>query len=158
MTSAVSYRKATPADRDAIWQVRSASIRGLCTNHYGEQVTELWASAPAPDDFAAVICGREFIVAEHESIIVGFGFLNQDTGELEALFVAPQSARRGVGTAILTSLEAIARQAGLQHITLSASLNSLRFYESAGYRAVQETAWQHPAGFILPCVAMAKDL
>jgi putative acetyltransferase len=151
-------RKATTADQETIWEVRTESIRGLCQSHYGEKVTEAWANAPVPDDFAEVICGRDFLVAEYEGIVIGFGFINRRTAELEAIFVKPHFARRGVGTAILTSLEAIARSAGLRSLTLSASLNAVSFYETAGYRTIRETTWFHPAGFSLPCVAMTKDL
>ena len=94
MTTSISCRKATAADQDAVWQVRTASIRGLCKGHYAETEAEVWASTPIPNDFADVIRLREFIVAEHDRTIVGFGFLNQQTGELEALFVEPHFARR----------------------------------------------------------------
>lgn len=158
MTTAITCRKATAADQHAIWQVRAASIRSLCQSHYAEKETEAWGSVPVPDDFADVIRGREFLVAESDGVIVGFGFLSQQRWELEALFVEPRFARRGIGGKILASLEAIARSAGLRRLTLSASLNSVSFYQAAGYRAVRETTWHHPAGFGLPCVDMIKEL
>lgn len=158
MVTAFSYRKAKSADQAAIWQVRAASIRGLCKSHYAENQTESWARVPVPDDFAAVIRDREFVVAESDGSIVGFGFLSQNMGDLDALFVDPRFAGRGIGTAILTSLEAIARCAGLQRVSLSSSLNARGFYEAAGYRVVCETTWCHPAGFSLRCVAMEKEL
>jgi GNAT superfamily N-acetyltransferase len=150
-------RRATPDDRDAIWSVRTASIKTLCESHYGE-LAEAWANSPPPDDFQDVIRAHDFLVAEREGAIVGFGFLNRQTATLEAIFVAPAFARRGVGTALLCGLEEIARQAGLSGLTLSASLNAVDFYARAGYQANEQTTWRHPAGFDLPCVAMAKDL
>lgn len=45
------------------------------------------------------ICERQFIVAEYGGVIVGFGFLADLIGTLEALSVEPNFARRGVGTA-----------------------------------------------------------
>jgi GNAT superfamily N-acetyltransferase len=158
MKTAILCRGATTEDQNAIWQVRTASIKGLCKSHYGEKETEAWANASVPDDFAAVICGGDFLIAECDGIVVGFGFINRQTAEVKAIFVEPRFSRRGVGTAILTSLEAIARNAGLRQLTLSASLNAVSFYQAAGYRPIQETEWCHPAGFRLPCVAMAKTL
>lgn len=158
MSTAIQIRKATEADEDATWRARTASIRCLCTSHYGEQLAEAWASAPRPDDFVAIIQDRDFLVAEFKSGIVGFGFIHRQHAEMEALFVAPDFARRGIGTALLAALEAKARQAGLKRLSLSSSLNAVSFYEVAGYLAIEETTWHHPAGFNLRCVEMAKAL
>ncbi|HWB14244.1 MAG TPA: GNAT family N-acetyltransferase [Pirellulales bacterium] len=154
----VVCRKATPHERHAIWNVRTASIKALCKSHYGEETAEAWANVPPPDDFEDVIRSHDFLVAENDTVLVGFGFLNQRTATLEAIFVAPEFARRGIGTAVLAALEEIARGAGLSRLGLSASLNAVGFYAQAGYQAIEPTIWPHPAGFDLPCVAMAKDL
>lgn len=156
MKSEFSCRKATVADLDAIWRVRTAAIRALCKGYYSKTDTEAWASAPLPPDFADVISGRDFLVAECAGRIVGFGFINRQDAELEAIFVDPEYARRGTGTAILTSLEEIARSAGLGSLTLSSSLNAVPFYEAAGYQSIRRTTWQHPQGFQFLCVAMTK--
>ena len=149
MNAAIDIRKATPADREAIWQVRTAAIRGLCKSHYGEELVEAWARVPPPGDFVEVIRERDFLVAECSDEIVGFGFINRQSAQLEAILVAPDFARRGIGTALLAALEAMARQAGLSRLTLSSSLNAVGFYNAAGYRAIEETTWHHPAGFSL---------
>jgi putative acetyltransferase len=158
VNTTIIYRKATAGDQDAVWQVRTASIRSLCKSHYGEKVAEAWAKVAPPDNFADVICGHDFFVAECEGAVVGFGFMNRQTAELEAVFVAPEFARRGVGTALVVALEETARQAGLARLNLSASRNAVSFYTALGYRTIKETLWCHPAGFDLPCTAMTKDL
>ena len=97
-------------------------------------------------------------MAESTGAIIGFGFLDSQMRAIEALFVEPRFARRGVGSAILASLESAARHAGVRRLMLSSSLNAVNFYEATGYRAVQETIWRHPAGFSLSCVEMVKEL
>lgn len=47
----IVYRKATADDQEAIWQVRTASIRAHCRSHYSETDTEAWASMPVPYRF-----------------------------------------------------------------------------------------------------------
>lgn len=158
MSPAIQIRKATPADEHPIWRVRTASIRALCMSHYGDELVEAWASAPPPENFADVIRERDFLVAQCSGEIVGFGFINRPSAQLEAIFVAPKFARRGIGTMLLASLEETARQVGLSHLTLSSSLNAVSFYNAAGYRVIEETTWHHPAGFSLECVQMAKEL
>ncbi len=158
MNATIVYRRAVIEDLPAVWRVRTDSIRVLCRSRYDEQQTEAWASAPAPDDFSEVIRTRDFLVADRESAVVGFGFINRNAAVLEALFVAPEFGRQGIGRALLTLLEQIARQAGLPALGLSSSLNAVPFYQAAGYHAIAETTWRHPAGFELPCVEMTKAL
>ncbi|HEX5442721.1 MAG TPA: GNAT family N-acetyltransferase, partial [Pirellulales bacterium] len=134
------------------------AIRGLCQSHYSSVDREAWASAAMPDGFAGLVLTRDFLVAELDGAVVGFGFLNRETAELEALFVSPGVARRGIGKAILRSLERIAHDVGLTSLRLSASLNSVEFYAAVGYQATGEIFWNHPAGFRLACAGMAKRL
>lgn len=157
-TGSVTFRPATPADVPAVWQVRTESIRSLCSGYYSAGDIEAWAGAPMPDGFAELVHTRDFLVAEQHRSVVGFGFLHRQAAELEALFVAPCCARRRIGTALLSALEAIARDAGLRSLKLSASLNSVDFYTAAGYQRLGETTWSHPAGFRLACVGMTKRL
>src|SRR5690348_5817521 len=133
MAASINYRNATPADLEAIWRVRSASIRGLCKSDYGDTEAEAWAKAQPPDNFSDVILERDFVVAEGDGEILGFAFMDRHRGEVEAVFVGPEFSRQGIGTELLTRLETIARHAGLQRLMLSSSLNAVRFYEAAGY-------------------------
>ena len=138
--------------------MRTAAIRGLCDSHYDESQVEAWAKVQPPGNFPDTILERDFLVAEGDGEILGFGFVDRYRAEVEAIFVGPEFSRRGIGSELLARLETIARQAGLQRLTLSSSLNAVRFYQAAGYQAIGETTWHHPAGFSLACVAMAKDL
>lgn len=154
--SCITYRRARWAEVPDLWRVRTESIRSLCQGYYHGDDIEAWAGAPMPDGFAELVHTRDFLVAEQRGAVVGFGFLHRPAAELEALFVAPGFARRGIGTALLRALETIARDAGLKSLNLSASLNSVKFYGAVGYERVGDTVWVHPAGFRLACVAMTK--
>lgn len=140
------YRQALPTDVPEIWQARTESIRALCSGYYSAGDIEAWASAPMPGGFAELVHTRDFLVAEQRGAIVGFGFLHRQAAELEALFVAPRFARRGIGTALLRALETIARDAGLKSLKLSASLNSVEFYAAAGTSVGRFPATYKPAG------------
>lgn len=75
-------------------------------------------------------------------------------GRLRQMAVDPRLHRRGVGRALVESLEREARARGLARITLHAREAARAFYEAAGYAPFGEP-------FIevgLPHVHMAKDL
>lgn len=109
-----------------------------------------------PEQFDETIHAKAFLVAETDGVIVGHGFLDKGTGEIEAIFVDPNSQRRGIGTQLLAALERIAQDAGLDSLRLSATLNSVQFYKRAGFTELSASKYQHPAGFELACLLMHK--
>jgi ribosomal protein S18 acetylase RimI-like enzyme len=71
----------------------------------------------------------------------GFGFVAADVPEL-AIAVVAESRGRGVGTALLEAVPALARAAGYRAVSLSVESDNpaLRFYERVGFRRVGEDA------------------
>ncbi len=100
--------------------------------------------------------------------VVGFMSVKQHNpyaAELYVLGVYPNMHRQGVGSALLTAVEAFLRQAGVAYVqvkTLSAShpdpgyAKTRTFYQAMGFRPLEEfkTLW----GEENPCVLMIKTL
>jgi putative acetyltransferase len=149
--NAMIVRKAEPNDAEGICRVQSAAIRQLCASHYSPAEIEAWAGPPEPNWYRSAIGGRELFVAVEGDTIIGFGQLNLDTAEIDAIYVHPAAARRGVGSALLRRLEEVARQHDLASLHLAASLNSVPFYESSGFRRQRHTKFP-----ILPAVEIAS--
>lgn len=159
MNPRTTLRRATPADRERLWFVRTLAIAGINDGHYRRAQLNQWAAVPMPVQFDEVIRTQPLVVAETTGgAVVGMGFLDQTTGEVNAIFVHPEYQRRGIGTKILLELEQIARNSGLECLRLSATLNSVPFYKAAGYAELAESNYSHPNGFELRCVVMSKHL
>jgi GNAT superfamily N-acetyltransferase len=81
---------------------------------------------------------RTTVVAEAATVdgprVVGYGRLSRADGVVEAIYVDPAFARRGIGAALFAALEDDARARGLPGLTLEASLNSVPFYAAMGCR------------------------
>ena len=147
----MEIRDATDDDASAIRQVHEASIRGLGPEAYDDRQVEAWATGCASADYAASIDedGNEFVVAEDDGTILGFGSLSHDASgypievdaEVTAVYVAPSVARNGVGTAILDEVETRARARGAERLVLTASKNAVSFYQRHGY--VRHRSIQH---------------
>ena len=154
---AISIRRARQEDRGAIWHVHTRAIREVCKSHYSERELQIWTDVLKPGRYEDQIRKGPFYVAVERGSIIGFGNLNQKSGEIEALYVHPDHVGRGVGMRILQALENVALDAGLKLLRLSSSLNAVRFYEMAGYKPQQQKRWLLPSEMVV-CVSMIKEL
>lgn len=156
----VSIRSATLADRGEICWLHKLSIRRECATHYPPDQVQRWADFLAPEHYTPVISdpSRHFLVAELDGRIVGFGQLNPVAAEVEAVYVHPDSVRAGIGSAIMAHLEALACEASLPSLRLSATLNAVPFYQRHGFRVTGHSNHQHPSGAVLQCAAMTKAI
>jgi GNAT superfamily N-acetyltransferase len=79
--------------------------------------------------------GTTLVVEEHGELVATGSLLG---GEILAVFVHPTLQKGGRGKALMNALENEARASGVTEIALSISLPSKRFYESLGYKVVEE--------------------
>jgi putative acetyltransferase len=127
----ITIRRATESDRPAIARVHIDSIRGLTHTHYSPAQIDAWSAGKSPEKYP--LAAHEFYVAVIEGGVVGFAELIPQSGEVRAVYVAPEAARRGVGTRLLTTVVASARAHGVSQLKLGASLNAVPFYERHGF-------------------------
>jgi GNAT superfamily N-acetyltransferase len=90
--------------------------------------------------------------------LVGFGALNRAAAEVDAVFVAPEHLRAGIGRAVLTKLESMATSFGLNSLELLSSLNAVGFYSAHGYVPVRDEDFRHPSGLRIASLRMRKVL
>jgi GNAT superfamily N-acetyltransferase len=139
----ITIRPASVNDADAIWDIYQATINETTTKD------EHWEK---------VLRQGGMFIAELEETAIGFGGIDFDAIEqIRYVYVIPEYQRSGLraGFRILESLEAAARQRGIGLVRLHSTPNAVRFYEKAGYSAVQA---EHSIGHDHPGVEMAKKL
>ncbi len=149
-------RRAKPADNDAIGCIHVRAIKEICASHYAPEEIEAWAKPRKHGHYIESIRSKEFYVAEEDGDVIGFGTLNQANGEVEAVYVIPEAARRGIGQAILSKLEERAKDLGLNFLHLDSSLNAVSFYQSAGFEPQEEAKHRLSSGMEIGCVLMKK--
>ena len=101
----LSIRSAVTADVPAIRKLADPLVEKRVL--LGKELVELYESI------------QEFVVAEIDGELVGFGALHvmwQDLGEVRTLAVAESAKRKGIGAAILTELLERAKALGIQRI------------------------------------------
>ncbi len=153
-----TVREAGDGDRRAIATLHEASIQAFGPEAYtGEQV-EAWASGKDPEGYPIGEEGSYLVVAEREDGVAGFGHLVVPDREVTAVYVDPDHARRGVGTAILEELASEADDRELDELSLVASRNAVGFYERRGWERVENLTHETTGGIELECVAMERSL
>ncbi len=155
---ALTIRRAREEDADAVGRVHRGAIRELARGHYTDEQIEAWSGPRPAGHFAKVIGAKEFYVAEEGGEVVGFGSLDAGACEVDAVYVAPSAAGRGVGMRLLLAVEERARELGLKSLRVSASLNAVGFYERAGFELRAAGAHRLWNGVDLPCAHMTKEL
>ena len=154
----VTTRPATDADVDAAVDVLRRSITELCRADHRDDPESLarWLANKTPARLRDWLAKPTLhtIVAEREGSVCGVGMLGAD-GTLHLCYVHPDHIRCGVGRQLVAALERHARDAGLERVTLDATITAVEFYEALGYRSEGPST----AGFgVARCRAYAKRL
>ena len=149
-------RPASREDRAALPAVHTAAVEAFGPDGYDAEQVEKWAGADerSPADYTVDATGEHFTVAVRGGDVAGFGHLVSDVGEVHAVYVHPDHADRGVGSALLAELEGYARGRGVTELGLQSSLNAVAFYERAGYERAGED--ESPGG--LAVVEIEREL
>jgi putative acetyltransferase len=156
---AIMVRAATPVDATAILHVHRESILNLGLESYSHAEVESWATGLVPERYVEAMTngGETFIVAvASDGALAGFCSFKAD--EVKGLYVAPDRARRGVGSALLRQAEATIAAGGHRLIRIVASLSGQAFYEDHGYRVVERRDWKSRGGLVSAALAMEKAL
>ena len=153
----IIVRRARQEDKKSIWHVHIRAIEEVCKSHYSKEEIQAWTEVLKPARYEEPIRRGPFYVAVEGESIIAFGNLNQESGEIEALYVDPDHVRRGVGIKILKTLENKALDSGLTLLRLTSSLNAVRFYQMAGYKPEKQKRWLLPFELVV-CVPMVKEL
>ena len=157
MARAHGLRPFLPADASALAALFRASIEELAAEDYDEDQRAAWASL-ADDEtaFGARLAGALTIVALIEGQIAGFASL-RDNSTFDMLYVRPDVARQGVGSALADAVERLAEGRGAKTLGVDASDAARDFFTARGY-APKTRNTREIAGQWLGNTTMTKEL
>jgi GNAT superfamily N-acetyltransferase len=123
-------RSATPDDVEAVVRIfresRAEAMPWLPVVHTAEEDAAFYRGRLAGEAWVYELDGR----------VAGFALVTDD--DLDALYVAPEAQRRGVGSALFRRAQA-ARPGGLGWWVFRDNTRARRFYEGLGGRCLYET-------------------
>ena len=117
-----------------------AAIEELTGDDYSEGQREAWAaSADDEEQFGQRLAGELALIATLRNSPVGFASLKSNN-HIDMLYVHPDAAGRGVGSALCDALEKLAGARGTKILTVNASDNASDFFRKRGYVARQRNS------------------
>ena len=172
-------RKATTADIPALNALIARSARGLSSGDYSTgQIEGALRGAFGVD--SQLLADETYFVVEDSGEIVGCGgwsfrstlfggdaradrdssILDPKTqaAKIRAFFVAPEHARRGIGSLLLDHCENQARAYGYSEVELMATLPGAKLYRARGYYAAAPVHFDVGSGQSIEFVPMRKPL
>jgi len=151
----LEFRRAIAEDVDTVQRLQVDAIRHGTGDVYEPEAVEAWAGAFNRDGFAEKVEKQEVWIAEESGRTVGYVSLDPATYEVDSVYVAPESAGRGIGARLMKHILDIAREHRLENVWLDASKNAIPFYEGLGFVATQEVV-RKPGGVAVRCTRMGR--
>jgi putative acetyltransferase len=154
----IEWRRYVPGrDAPALAALFRASVTTLAAAHYDAVQRAAWAAgADDLDDFDARLARGMTLVAWCEGAPVAFAQLFP-VDHVEMLYVAPAWSRRGLATALISRLEALAREARSSVLSVDASVLARPVFERAGFSLIA-AEWVLRDGVSLPRFHLCKPL
>jgi GNAT superfamily N-acetyltransferase len=175
-SSPCGLEKGKISDAERIYQIHTSAIKQLCSSHYGEDEISKWAGKQKQETYIPFLESGSIIVAKKNGIVVGFIHhiyhpkdINTDKSpskqcsdydemQIKGLFIDPSFARNGLGRILFKEVEKIAVEKDVGIMTVSASLNSLPFYQKMEFKEVERKLHQITSQCSVECVSMVKSL
>lgn len=157
MEDALRIRSYQPGDAPALRRVFESSVHTLAARDY--RPAQLAAWAPHDHDAARWAERMQHIrpfVAERGGTMAGFADV-QPSGHIDMFFVSGDHAGRGVATALMAHLHAVAQAQGIAALHANVSLRAERFFLASGF-AIEMRQEVERAGVILRNARMRKVL
>ncbi|MFN0136882.1 MAG: GNAT family N-acetyltransferase [Phycisphaerae bacterium] len=156
-------RTAENKDAVAIADIRERTIRTIVAplNQYSADEIEAWASNFSAQHVQAFIEQGNYLVAELEGRVVGFGRLQIESATealVRGVFVDADCVGRGIGSALATELLKLAHTLGIESVELVATLNARSFYERLGFEFLKQIRHATANGAMIPGLHMRRRL
>ena len=131
-------RRFEEKDAGAVSGLIAETLRKTNRKDYSEEYLEDIIRHLQPDDILARAGWQHFYVAEEDACVIGCGAIGpywgrEDESSLFMIFVHPEKQGKGVGRALVKTLEQDEYALRARRIEIPASITGLPFYQKMGY-------------------------
>lgn len=132
----IAIRPCREDDSDTVLDIYNRAVREIACKDYSPAQIAAWAPWDRDTSaFAARLRAKPTFIAEIGDHAAGFADLEPD-GHIDLFFVHPEHQRRGVGTALLDFLEALARSHGLDRLYAEVSITARPLFDGRGFAII----------------------
>ena len=149
----MDLRKFEPEDAGAVADLIADTLRRSNSRDYPPDFIEASIRSLGPDSLRERAGWTHFYLACDEGQIVGCGAIGpywgkEDESSLFNLFVRPEYQRRGIGRAIIQTLEQDPYFLRARRVEIPASLTAVPFYRKMGYLPKPGSAFPDDEGLV----------
>lgn len=130
-------RKARATDADGISQVIIRALRETNAKDYAQDIIERVEQSFSPAAVLDLIAKRTIFVAVSEQQVIGTASL--DGRVVRTVFVAPHVQGKGIGRLLMSHVEQVAREAGVEVLAVPSSVTAEQFYSKLGFKSVRDS-------------------
>lgn len=157
----LSLRPLTVDDLSTARYIHTASFTGAAADYYAPDDIDAFVAFVRSPRYADLLLGNHAVAGWIADEMVGLAAWSpgeglSSTARILALCVRPLFTGDGVGRQLLDHVEEEARAAGLRALEVAATLNSVGFFDSLGFRVVRNGEWALPMGREIPVAYMRK--
>ncbi|MCX7545501.1 GNAT family N-acetyltransferase [Marinicella gelatinilytica] len=162
MTNKIEYRAARSKDAKDMITVQFKAVQSIPKDDYTKQILSAWSPKPNSERIqwlAAFIKNdnvRCFVATNKKSKVLGVAIYLIAEQCIRSLYVDPKHAGIGIGTRLLNRIERFANKKAVDKLHLKASINSISFYKSMGYKKIEEAKQLLSNGSSMDAVFMEK--
>lgn len=141
--------------------IHAASFAGSAQEHYSPADIEAFDAFVRSPRYGDLLLGNNAVAAWMDEEMVGTaawspGEGRSPTARIIAVAVRPLFTGEGIGRLLVDHIETEAHSAGFPALEVSATLNSVGFFEGLGFRFVRNGDWALPLGHEIPVAFMRK--
>jgi predicted kinase/GNAT superfamily N-acetyltransferase len=134
--SSPTIRLASPEDVGAICALILRCLHQVNVRDYGVALIAEQAKNWTPDSVLARMRERITFAAAADDRVIGTAAF--DGCQARSVFVSPDWHGRGVGSALMAAVEALALEKRLAHLSLQSSITAQGFYSRLGYQPLRD--------------------
>ncbi|NRB10642.1 MAG: GNAT family N-acetyltransferase [Rickettsiaceae bacterium] len=111
-------------------------LRKTNVKDYSPEIIDRVATNFTPEKIIALIESRSVFVVKQNNLIIGT--VSLDNNNIRSLFVLPEKQNCGVGVYLIQHIETIAKEQGLDCLTVPSSVTAEGFYKKLGYISLRD--------------------
>ena len=132
----ITIKKAGLDDAKAIAELHKKVVSEVNSKYYPVEAIEEWIKDISEKNVRYQLQNSDWIVADANDKLVGFGQYSVADGEIYQINVSPDFLNQNIGKELYNYMENDFMSRGIKRISLNSTLNAVGFYQKLKFKKV----------------------
>ena len=134
----ITIRKMRSEDAKVIAELHKKVVREINSEFYSQGAIKEWTKDISEENVKHQFQNSDWIAAESNNKLVGFGQYSVVDGEIYQINVSPDFLNQNIGRKLYDYMENDFMSRRVEKISLNSTLNAIGFYQKLGFKIVRE--------------------